>query len=271
MTMMMRVTQPTKDFIKRKLNQLGIQDTAALRPKNFVIKQLNRHGYYNVLGLEEFRSIKDFQSYGAEIRRNSRQQTLEEVAQLRKKYEEPILGENSVYRLLELLAQIIDPTMDRLYCVSQLTHTLQVLESMEEAGIADREFLAAILIHDLGKLAAMKGEKWENIEGGGKIPLGQNVPGSGLANCTFNWDHADIVHARFKPYVSKNMQWLIQWHTIQPPCEPLMDAHDRVLFDKYFKHFARHDSISTFYHRPKKRLDDYIPLLKEFYPEKILF
>jgi Myo-inositol oxygenase len=265
MTMMMGVRKPTKDFIKRRLNQLGI------RPKDFVNEQMSRLGYLSVPRFEPLHTIEEFHSYGAEIRRNSRQQTLEEVAQLRKKYEEPILGEISVYRLLELLAQIIDPTMDRLYCVSQLAHTLQVLESMEEAGITDREFLATVLIHDLGKLAAMKGEKWENIEGGGKIPLGQNVPGSGLANCTFNWDHADIVHARFKPYVSKDMQWMIQWHSIQTPCEPLMDAHDRVLFDKYFKLFVRHDRTFIFYHRPKKRLDDYIPLLNEFYPEKILF
>src|ERR1700730_4967142 len=54
--------------------------------------------------------------------------------------------------------------MERLYCPSQLTHTLQVLEKLEDAGITDREFLATMLIHDVGKLAAMKGEKWENIE-----------------------------------------------------------------------------------------------------------
>jgi predicted HD phosphohydrolase len=46
---------------------------------------------------------------------------------------------------------------------SQLTHTLQALESMEKAGITDREFLATTLIHDLGKLASLKGEKWENL------------------------------------------------------------------------------------------------------------
>jgi hypothetical protein len=76
---------------------------------------------------------------------------------------------------------------------------LQALESMEKAGITDREFLATTLIHDLGKLASLKGEKWENLEGGGKIPEGKNVPGSGFENCTFNWDHADLVYARFTP------------------------------------------------------------------------
>src|SRR5258705_6114109 len=121
-------------------------------------------------------------------------------------------------RLLELQAQIIDPTNTLLFTGSQLTHALQVLESMEKAGITDREFLATTLIHDLGKLAALKGERWENIEGGGKIPLGENEPGSGLKNCSFNWDHADIVHARFKPYVSEHMAWLLNSHSIQPDC-----------------------------------------------------
>ena len=79
-------------------------------------------------------------------------------------------------RLLELLAQIVDPTNFYLYCGSQLTHTFQVLESMEKAGITDKEFLATTLIHDLGKLAILNGESWESIEGGGKIPLGDNVP-----------------------------------------------------------------------------------------------
>jgi predicted HD phosphohydrolase len=63
--------------------------------------------------------------------------------------------------MLELHAQIVDPTNFFMFTGSQLTHTLQALESMEKAGITDREFLATTLIHDLGKLASLKGEKWE--------------------------------------------------------------------------------------------------------------
>ena len=106
-------------------------------------------------------------------------QTREDVIALKKKYEQPIFGEIAVERLLELEAQIVDPTNIFMFTGSQLTHTLQVLERIEKAGITDREFLATTLIHDLGKLAILKGEKWENLEGGGKIPLGENVPGSG--------------------------------------------------------------------------------------------
>lgn len=239
--------------------------------KSFVKNRLNRRGYYSVRGMNPVCTIEDFRARSEEIQRKSSLQTKEDVALLQKKYEQPIIGEVSVYRLMELLAQIIDPTNNYLYCGSQLTHTLQNLESMELAGITDREFLATTLVHDLGKLAVLNGEAWENIEGGGKFPIGHNVPGSGLANCTFKWDHSDIVHARFKPYVSENMQWLLKWHSIQPPCEPLMDARDQSLFDKYFTPFVHHDRSFVFYHLPKKRLDDYIPLLNKFFPEKIIF
>ena len=90
-------------------------------------------------------------------------QTQDDVIALKKKYEEPIFGEIAVERLLELQAQIIDPTNFFMFTGSQLTHTLQVLESMEKAGISDREFLATTLIHDLGKLASLQSEKWENV------------------------------------------------------------------------------------------------------------
>ncbi len=117
----------------------------------------------------------------------------------------------------------------------------------------------------------MKGEKWENIEGGGKRPLRHHEPGSGLANGSFKWDHSDIVHARFKPYLSEDMAWLLKWHSIQPECEPIMDARDRARFEKYYKPFVVHDRTFIFYHLPKKRLADYLPLIKEFFPDKVLF
>lgn len=240
--------------------------------KKMVVGVLNKQGYYNIDGVEAIRHIEDFRANSGAVMERSRAQTRQDVAELRKKYEQPILGEISIERLLELQAQVIDPTNLYLYCGSQLTHTLQILESMEEAGITDRELLATTLIHDLGKLAVFRGEKWENIEGGGKFPIGDdNRPGAGLANCAFKWDHADIVHARLGPYVSKDMQWLLKWHSIQTPCEPFMDAHDRALYEKYFKVFVRHDRTFIFYHLPKKRLEDYASLIAEFFPKTVLF
>src|SRR3984893_5051509 len=226
----------TTKSIKVTAKSIKATTMSLTRPvRDFVGRKLHERGFYNIKGLEEITTIDEFRERAFAIQRRARKQTLEDVARLRKKYEQPIIGEIPVERLLELLAQIVDPTNVWLFCGSQLTHTLQVLESMERAGITDKEFLARTLIHDLGKLAVLKGESWENLEGGGKIPLGENVRGSGLANCTLSWDHGDVVHARFKPYVSENMQWVVNWHSIQPPCDPLMDARDRALFEKYFK------------------------------------
>jgi len=259
-----RLARPIKDFVKRKLNERGLYDIRDGRG-------LNEHGFYDIRGVGEITTIDEFKERAFAIQKRSRLQTQADVIALKKKYEQPIFGEIAVERLLELQAQIVDPTNFFMFTGSQLTHTLQVLESMEKAGITDREFLATTLIHDLGKLASLKGEKWENLEGGGKIPHGENEPGSGFEYCTFNWDHADVVYARFHPYVSKDMAWVLKWHSIQPDCEPLMDAHDRTLFDKYYRPFVRHDRTFIFHHLPKKRLSDYLPLVKEFFPEKVVF
>jgi hypothetical protein len=250
----------------------GPVNSLARPVKKFVRKKLNERGFYYIRGTGVERcTIDDFRRNSQAVIERASEQTEADVAALEKKYEQPILGEVSVERLLELLAQIIDPSNTYLYCGSQLVHTLQVLESMEMDGITDREFLATTLVHDLGKIASLKGEKWENIEGGGKQPLRAHEPGSGLEKGSFKWDHADIVHARFKPYLSENMAWLLKWHSIQVPCEPIMNQRERALFDKYYKPFVRHDRTFIFYHLPQKRLSDYLPLIKEFFPEKILF
>jgi hypothetical protein len=131
----MYLTRPIKDFVKRKLSE---------------------RGYCDIKGIGEIVKIDDFKERAFAIQRRSRKQTLDDVARLRKKYEQPIIGEVPVERLLELLAQIVDPTNFYLFCGSQLTHTLQVLESTEKAGITDKEFLATTLIHDLGKLAMLQ-------------------------------------------------------------------------------------------------------------------
>jgi hypothetical protein len=73
------------------------------------------------------------------------------------------------------------------------------------------------------------------------------------------------------PYLSKDMAWVLRWHSIQTNYEPLMDAPDRALFEKYYKPFVRHDRTFIFHPLPKKRLTDYLPLVKEFFPEKVVF
>jgi hypothetical protein len=239
--------------------------------KKLVSKQLNQLGFHYIRGLGEIRTIEEFQRDATTLFNSRRNQTVETVAALKEKYTQPIIGEVRVQRLLELLAQVIDPSNLFLYCTSQLTHTLQVLESMEEAGVTDHDLYVMTLIHDLGKISLLKGEKPENVECGGKIPIGENVPGSGFDNCNFTWDHADIVHARFRPYVNEKIAWLLKWHSIQEECYPFMDARDREMFEKYYKIFVGHDRTFIFYHRPKRLIDSYFSILDEAFPKPILF
>ncbi len=240
--------------------------------KKMVSRQLNKLGFHYIRGLGEIRTIEEFQRDAGTLFACRGNQTLESVAALKEKYEtQPIIGEVRVQRLLELLAQVIDPSNVFLYCTSQLTHTLQVLESMEESGVTDRDLIVMTLIHDLGKIALLKGEKPENVECGGKTPIGENVPGSGFDNCNFSWDHADIVHARFKPYVNEKIAWLLKWHSIQEDCHPFMDARDREMFEKYYKTFVVHDRTFIFHHRPKHLIDKYFGILDEAFPKPIMF
>ncbi len=243
--------------------------------KKFIRRKLNERGYYYVRGLgNEISTIEEFKQRAHGIMQRARQQDEEVVAKLREKYAQPIIGEVSVHRLLELLAQVVDPSNFYLYCGSQLIHTLQILESMERAGInekTDPDMIVATLIHDLGKLALLKGELPEHVEAGGKRPLREHEPGIGLDNGTFTWDHSDIVHARFKPYVSADIAWLLRYHSISTACEPLMNDRDRALYERYYKTFVRHDRTYVFYHLPAKRLEDYRDILERSFPERILF
>lgn len=240
--------------------------------RNFIHRQLNQRGWHRLQGTGlEMSTIEDFQRRAYEIADRRQYQTRESVAALKKKYEKPIIGEISVYRLLELSAQVLDPSNCYLYCASQLTHTLQVLESMEQVGVTEPDLIVAALIHDLGKLSLLAGELPENVDAGGKIPIGENEPGSGLENCSLTWDHSDIAYARFKPYVSDRMAWLLRWHSVKPECLPLMDERDRTLFETYYKNFAAHDLSVSFFHIPNNYLEKYREILTKAFPEPILF
>ena len=104
-----------------------------------------------------------------------------------------------------------------------------------------------------------------------QVPDGRERVGLRFGELHLQLDHADVVHARFHPYVSEDMAWTLQWHSIQTEVEQFMDAHDRAKFEKYYEPFVRHDRAFIFHHLPKKRLSDYLPLVNEFFPEKVLF
>lgn len=119
----------------------------------------------------------------ARILKRHSAQTVEDVAGLRRKYQTPIFGKIGVWELVQKLALCIDPSDGRLFCTSQLVHVFQILDEMEADGVADDEFILAALVHDLGKVLLLVGERPENVVGFND-PIGTHEPGCGLHNCT---------------------------------------------------------------------------------------
>jgi hypothetical protein len=225
--------------------------------------------YTTPLGPNDYRH---FRSDAKAILRRRTQQTLEQVSMLGERYSDPIFGEVRVWDLLLRMQQVSDPTDTRFGNVSQLTHTLQVLESMENAGITDEDMHLAALLHDLGKLLALTGEAPENIFGM-KSPIGPSQPGIGLDRVRFQWNHDDFIYQRFKGLVSEPTAWLLRFHSIIiPECERYMDQRDREYTKKYLLEFQIHDQESkSMFRLPKYQPEDYRDWIFAWFPEPVLF
>lgn len=201
-----------------------------------------------------------------------RAQTLDSVARLRRKYETPLFGRVETWSLIERLGRCIDPTDLRLAGVSQHLHVCQVLEAMEADGVKDEIMLLAALVHDIGKVLLVTGESPENVVCFND-PIGEYAPGVGLDQCVMQWNHDEFAHSRLRDHVPDAVAWLIRYHSIRlKACEPLMDARDRAYTDRYLRRFQHYDQESkSMYVLPRKRIEDYRPLLEKFLPRQLIF
>ncbi len=215
---------------------------------------------------------KEFLEQARAIYNRHLDQTREQTALLKKKYEKPVFGKVPIWNLIELMARCVDPSDPALYCTSQLVHTLQVLEGLERDGIRDRDFLIAGLVHDLGKVLLLTGEAPENVVCF-NTPIGDYEDGIGLDNCTFQWNHEEFIYSRLKDFVPEHVARLIRYHGICiPECERLMSERDRLFADRYLRVFEKYDKgTKSIYHLPKNGLESYRPLIEEAFPEPILF
>lgn len=215
---------------------------------------------------------EEFHKNSKSILEAHNQQTIEKVKYLKEKYREPVIGKVYVWDLMKDLALCIDPTDPALYCVSQLVHTLQVVEAMENDGINDETMIVSALIHDLGKLLLLTDEDPENIVCMNTV-VTNHEKSIGLDNCIFQWNHDEFVYDRFKDHVSDNIAWIIRYHSIMiKPNIPLMDERDREYTEKYLKNFRRYDMESkSIYNLPNKKLEDYKYLIETYFPQPIEF
>jgi Myo-inositol oxygenase len=213
-----------------------------------------------------------FRRSAREILSRRDRQSRTDVTALAAKYETPIFGSITVMELLTKMRQVSDPTDTRLGGVHQLTHTLQALESMDNAGITDEDMRLAIVLHDLGKLLLCANEAPENVFGR-KSPIGEHAPGIGLAQVCFQWNHDDFVYSRFKDIVTEPVAWLLRYHSIIiPECEKYMDARDKAYTERYLRVFQFHDQDSkSLFNVPRKDLEFYRGWIESNFPDPITF
>jgi hypothetical protein len=206
-----------------------------------------------------------------EIERRSARQTRADVRRLERRYDEPIIGEVGVVRLMELLAQVIDPASAILACTSQLTHALQMAEAMQADGVAD-EMVFMALVHDLGKLALLHGEEPHHVDGNGRRPTGPHEPGIGLDRATLQFAHGEIAYRRFGHLLPDHLAWLLRYHDINvAACRELFDERDWAHLGEHHRLLAHYDRQISPYRVPSVQLSDYHDLLRVHLPETICF
>ena len=198
-------------------------------------------------------------------------QTPDDVAALREKYAAPVFGRVRVWSLVEMLAQCIDPTDQRLYAASQQMHVLQMLEAMESENAATEAFVLAALVHDLGKVLLLTDEAPENVVCMNS-PIGSPAAGAGFANCVFQWNHDEFAWSRLKDHVPDDLAWLVRYHSVLPAHWGLMDAQDRDRAERLLRPFSRYDhgTKSPFF-LPRKRIDHYRPVIEKWLPETMVW
>jgi hypothetical protein len=218
------------------------------------------------------RNPKAYIARADEIMRRHDAQTIETVSALRRKYAGPVFGRVGLWQLFDMLARWIAPTDQRLFCVSQQVHVLQVLDEMERDGVDDDDLLLAALAHDLGKVLLLTGEAPENVVCMNR-PIGAYEPGIGLDNCVLQWNHDEFAYTRLKDHVPDNVAWLIRYHSIDlESVEIYMDARDRAYVDRYWSVFARYDhGTKSPYFLPRKRIEDYRETIEARLPATLLF
>jgi Myo-inositol oxygenase len=201
-----------------------------------------------------------------------RAQTLSDVETLREKYRAPLYGRITVWDLLGELGQCIDPSDCRLYCTSQQTHVLQVVEGMENDGITDPDLLLAALIHDLGKLLLITDEDPANVVCGNYL-IGDYPSGIGLDNCVFQWNHDEFGYSRLKDHVAEHLAWMIRYHSIDlVACDSVLDQRDRDYATRYLRPLMKYDfGTKSPYRLPRRSIGQYRDMIERAFPTPILF
>jgi hypothetical protein len=220
-------------------------------------------------GKREQRSFRK-RAYAIELAHGA--QTRESVALLARKYAQPVFGRVDTWTLIERLSECVDPTDVALGATSQKVHVLQVLEAMERDGVEDGNLWLAALLHDLGKLLLLAGEKPENVVCF-NTPIGSYAPGIGLDACVMQWNHDEFGFSRLEGHVPEPVAWLVRYHSLRlEHCEALMNERDCAYTERYLRPFQHYDQGSkSQVRRPSRPLAAYRDRLGDALPRSLVF
>ena len=216
--------------------------------------------------------VQSFNTQAHQIRAAHESQDLATATALRGKYQAPLFGAVAPWALVEKLAQCTDPSDHHLFGASQWLHCLQIIDAMESDGMASEEFVVAAILHDLGKLAMLAGEAPAHVLWRNRL-LSLGAAHAGLDQCVLQWSCDDLAWSRLKDFLPDPLAWLVRYHSITTTdCEPYLDARDRDYVEHWLRPFRRYDlaSKSPFF-VPRRRLEDYRPVLEKYLPPTIVF
>jgi inositol oxygenase len=231
-------------------------------------------------------------------RQNHRNQTYGFAQAKRKEF----LGLNrrrmGVWEAMEYLNTLVDdsdPDTD----LSQLEHLLQAAEHIRKDG-QPRWFIAAGLVHDLGKMLCLWGEpQWAVV--GDTFPtgcrysskivfphffaenpdsqnpryqtlLGVYEEGCGLDKVQMSWGHDEYIYHVTKDYLPEEALYMLRYHSFYPwhregEYDYLANDHDRELL-RWVQEFNPYDLYTKSHAKPDAKVlrPYYEDLIAEFFP-----
>lgn len=200
-------------------------------------------------------------------------QTKEDVFSLNEKWSNKHVFSNiAMWDIFMNLGLVIDPSDTEMYCVSQITHSLQVVEAMEANGVTDKYILVAGLIHDVGKTLWLAGEEPCNVFCDNGI-IGDPIEGSGWDNCCVNWNHDEFAYMRLKDHLPYHISWILRYHSMNPhKYSKYMNSKDIELANKYLKDFQKFDkNFKRMNHIPQVDLEKYRRYIEDIFPSPLDF
>ena len=252
---------------------------------------------------------EEFRDYGAQVRPsvkefyrlNHAHQTLEFVYSKRLQYVPPRNRKMGIWEAMEFMNTLVDDS-DPDTELTQLEHLLQTAEAIREDG-HPTWFILTGLIHDLGKLLCLFGERQWAVAGetfpvgcafseaivfpeffqhnpDSKLPryqtrLGIYEENTGLKNIEMSWGHDEYLYHVVKDYLPEEALYMIRYHSFYSAhtdgaYDYLMNDKDREFF-KWVREFNPYDLYSKSHEPPDVEglRPFYETLVNQYFPPQL--